>query len=138
MNDDNSHSFNEELHIATALNHVQEAKKILSQNHNLVNEIDVNNGDQPLHIAARSGSVEMTELLIEYDAPIGRRNYEGLTPHGVARFHNQQEIVGLLNRFYKLIEDYEGEEPERCKYERIDLESIPSQILVRQVEHEKR
>ena len=137
MNED-SHKFtNEELHIAVALNHVQEAKQILSQNHSLVNEID-SNGDQPLHIACRSGSIELTELLIEYDAPIGRRNFEGLTPQGVARFNDQQEIVRLFQRYYKIIENHQGEEPERFKYERIDLDSIPSQILVRQVEHEKR
>lgn len=61
-----------ELHIAVALSHLGEAKRLLSQDHDLVHQID-NNGDQPLHLAARIGSCDdVVKLLIEFDAPLGK------------------------------------------------------------------
>ena len=137
INDNDRSSINDDLHVATALHHAKEVKNLLSDDHTLVNEIDIN-GDQPLHIACRSDCIEIVKILIEYDAPIGHRNYEGLTPWGVARFHGQKDVVQLFKRYYKVIEDYVGDEPEKFKYERIDLESIPSQANIRQIEQEKR
>jgi ankyrin repeat protein len=120
------------------LNHLKEVESLLTQDHNLVNEIDLK-GDQPLHIAAQSDcSIDIVKILIQYDAPIGRRNYEGLTPLGVARFHSQKEIVDLLNRYYEVVDGYVGEEPEKYKYERVDIDSIPSQALIRKLEQEAR
>ena len=154
VNSNDTHDINDELHIAVALNHIEETKSLLAQDYNLVNQIDLN-GNQPLHIAAQTGcDIEIVKTLIQYDAPIGRRNYEGLTPLGEARFHGKKEIVRLLKRYYRIIGDcksidtsidttclgtsIEREEPEKYKYSRIDLESIPSQTLIRKIEQEER
>ena len=53
-------------------------------------------GDQPTHVCARLGHVPTMELLIEYEAPFGRRNWAELTPLGVARMHGQTQVVDYL------------------------------------------
>ena len=131
-----SPSDNDDLHIAVALKHFNEAKRLLSEDYNLVQQLDVN-GNQPLHIAAQSSCSDILRLLIEYDAPLGRRNYEGLTPLGVARFHCQKNVISLFNQHYEKIDD-DGEEPEKTHFKRINLHSIPSQSIIRMVEEDER
>jgi len=53
-------------------------------------------GDQPAHVCARLGHVPTMQLLIEYEAPFGRRNWAELTPLGVARMHGQMKVVDYL------------------------------------------
>lgn len=132
-----SSTVNDELHIAVALNHEKEVRHLLETDHTLINEIDLN-GDQPLHIAARSGHIPIIKTLIEYDAPIGRRNYDGLTPVGVARFSGHKDVVHLIDEYYKVMGDFVGKEPEKYKYERIKIGVIPSQILIRKKDREER
>lgn len=127
----------DELHIAVALSHEKEVKSLLQTDHTLIYETDFN-GDQPLHIAARSGNIPIVKTLIEYDAPIGRRNYDGLTPVGVARFNGHRDVVHLIQGYYKVVEDHIGEEPEKYKYERINVDKIPSRILIRKRDKEER
>ncbi len=134
---DHSSTLNDDLHIAIALHHELEVRRLLEKDHTLIHEIDLN-GDLPLHIAARTGNVAIVKILIEYDATIGRRNYDGLTPIGVARFNGHKDVVQLIQQYYKLVDNYVGQEPEKFKYERIRIDDIPSQILVRKKEMEDR
>ena len=127
----------DDVHVAVALSHLDEARCLLSQDYTLVNHVDIN-GNQPMHVAAKEGNLDLMKLLIQYDAPIGRRNYEGLTPVGIARFHNEKEVVKLLNNYYERIKNYIGDEPEKFKYKRINRHTIQSQTDVRVLEKEER
>ncbi|KAJ1450937.1 ankyrin repeat-containing domain protein, partial [Pelagophyceae sp. CCMP2097] len=42
-------------------------------------------GNQAVHLACRGGDVAAVETLVAYEAPLGCRNWAGLTPIGVAR-----------------------------------------------------
>ena len=53
-------------------------------------------GDQAAHLAARLGHVRTMELLVQYEAPMGRRNWSELTPVGVARMQGQRKVVAYL------------------------------------------
>lgn len=66
-------------------------------------------------------------MISQLEAPIGRRNYQSLTPLGIARFYSQKEIINLINAHYEIDEAYAGDEPEKFKYKRKNFESIPSQ-----------
>ena len=130
-------TINDELHIAVALSHEKEVKSLLQSDCTLIYETDFN-GEQPLHIAARIGNIPIVKTLIEYDAPIGRRNYDGLTPVGVARFNGHRDVIRLIQGYYEVMEDHIGEEPEKYRYKRIHVDEIPSQILIRKRDKEER
>lgn len=53
-------------------------------------------GNQPIHSACRGGHVETVEMLVAYDAPLGCRNWEGLTPLGVSRMHGRHQVTHYL------------------------------------------
>lgn len=57
---------------------------------------NTNGGDTAAHIVAEKGYLPLMETLIEYDANMNARNYDGQNVLGVARMHNQREIVNLI------------------------------------------
>ena len=106
------------LHIAVSINHEKEVRRELARN---LDDLTAQNheGDQPAHIAARLGHIDCLKVLIEYDAPMGRRNFAGLTPIGEARVNNQKDVVQLINAHYAFRTQTVGEiEHERIVYRR--------------------
>lgn len=93
-----------------------------------------------MHIAARNNDIHIGQILVEFDARIGRRNYEGLTPLGVARMNRSFEYIELLNSHYVIDSDLSSkqEEPEKLVYKRINLGSIPSHKFIREKEKKQR
>ena len=83
----------------------------------------------------------LARICIEFDARIGRRNYEGLTPVGVARMNGHSEFIELLNSHYMLDEDDTPsgrDEPEKLIYKRTNQSSIRSQNILREDERQRR
>lgn len=53
-------------------------------------------GEAPLHVAARRWNVPMVERLVERGADVARRRTDGLTPHTLAELHGNPEIAAWL------------------------------------------
>ena len=57
-------------------------------------------GDTPLHVAARNGLLDHTELYLRYGASVDKLNTEGLTP--LNALCSQHQEVGDLQRYFKV------------------------------------
>jgi len=55
-----------------------------------------NDGEAPLHVAARRWNVAMVERLVERGADVSLRRSDGATPHKVAELHGNPEIAAWL------------------------------------------
>ena len=129
----------EDFFIAVHLSHIQTLRSILKKDFEMVNYQEKEKGNQPIHIAANENNFQVARLLIEFDARIGRRNYDGLTPLGIARMNGNSDFVNLLNLHYIVDEDSgRQEEPEAVLYKRVNLDSIPSQAAIREEDRQKR
>jgi len=53
-------------------------------------------GESPVHVAARRWDVPMMELLARHGADLTRRRVDGRTPHTVAALHGNREIASWL------------------------------------------
>ena len=53
-------------------------------------------GEAPLHVAARRWDVPMVEQLVERGADVSRRRADGATPHTLAELHGNAEIAAWL------------------------------------------
>lgn len=88
-----------ELHIAITLDEPSLVRNILAQQ--LVDIHAINErGDQAAHVAARLNRIDCMKLLIEYDAKMGRKNFNGLTPLGEAQMNGNVEIAKLIKDNY--------------------------------------
>ena len=85
-----------DLHVAVSLNHLEEVRDILLHEHNLI-DVQDSNGDQAVHLCSQSGNVSILKVLIEFDCSIGRRNYLGQIPIGIARMNGHTDVVKMLN-----------------------------------------
>ena len=153
----------ESIFLSVHLSHETELRRLLLKNPSLVNQPDSRTGDSPIHLAIRQCNYEIVRILIEFDARIGRRNYEGLTPLGVARMMNPTcvstgagagngsgaleqvnidnniSMGELLSSHYTLDRTIPpGEEPERYTYQRTNLSSIPSEATLREIARQER
>ena len=87
----------EKLSTAVTDNNTDQAKRLLASG-----MVDVNRRcgvyphQRPLHDAASSGNVEMTELLIKSGADLGKTDDYGKTPLHLASTHGHAEVVLLL------------------------------------------
>ena len=52
----------------------------------------------PLHFAAQNNALETAQMLIAAGADPKQQTEEGATPLDVAKLHNHQEMVKLLNK----------------------------------------
>ena len=52
------------------------------------------------HLAAAHPSTECLQLLIQYDVDVSRRNWEGLTPLGVANMNGRVQAAELIKNNY--------------------------------------
>lgn len=57
-------------------------------------------GNHATHIAARHGAVEMIKLLVQYGGDMNLKNYDGKTPLGMARMHNQRAVVQYIAHYF--------------------------------------
>lgn len=126
---------NYELFREVRLGHVNEVRHLLSCEPELVSFQD-EKGNQPMHIAVLQGDVEMVKLLTEFDAPLGRRNYDGLTVYGCCRMSNNRDLITLLETFYSADNTRCGQDPERKFYNRINHNTIPSQAFLQKKKNE--
>jgi len=55
-----------------------------------------NDGEAPLHVAARRWDVPMVEALVEHGADVSRRRTDGATPHQLAELHGNHAIAEWL------------------------------------------
>ncbi len=55
-----------------------------------------NDGEAPLHVAARRWNVAMVERLVDHGADVSLRRGDGATPHKVAALHGNPEIGAWL------------------------------------------
>lgn len=82
------------LHSAVAGGHVHIARVLIAEG------ADVNApqhmGWRPLHAAARSGDIAMVAMLLEHGADAKKPNDQGITALELARQHNHEGIVRVL------------------------------------------
>ncbi len=53
-------------------------------------------GEAPLHVAARRWDVPMVERLVQHGADVSRRRADGATPHTLAELHGNPDIAAWL------------------------------------------
>ncbi|XP_029686967.1 ankyrin repeat and SOCS box protein 10 isoform X2 [Takifugu rubripes] len=77
-----------------------ECAKYLLQYGAAVSGLSTDEGDTPLHAAARNGLPGHTELYLRYGASVNKLNAEGLTPLNAACSQHQE--LGDLQRYFKV------------------------------------
>lgn len=95
----------------------------------LLNRQDPASGDTLAHMAASHSSTECLALLIEYDIDVSRKNWDGLTPLGVANMNGRIEAAKLIKNNY--IFDTSKEEEEEEWHSSIEHEIRCSDDLIR-------
>ena len=88
------------LHLAARVGSIKTLKALLHNGHD-VRVVD-KSGNQAIHAACKGGSVPTVETLVAYDAPMGCRNWDGLTPIGVARLSGQKDVAKFLEEHVAL------------------------------------
>ena len=76
----------------------------------LLNQQDPTTGNTLAHIAASHSSKDCLALLIEYDIDVSRKNWDGLTPLGVANMNGRVEAAKLIKNNYIFDTSQEEEE----------------------------
>lgn len=66
----------------------------------LFNYQDTDTGNTMAHLAAAHSSTECLQLLIQYDIDVSRKNWEGLTPLGVANMNGRVQAAELIKSNY--------------------------------------
>ncbi len=86
------------LHIAVEKGSFDMCKILLSNcsEQNVQNSV----GNTCAHVAAKEGHINIMRLLIDYDVDFNRRNFNGLTPLGLARLHQRSAIISLIDKNY--------------------------------------
>ncbi|XP_038573756.1 ankyrin repeat and SOCS box protein 10 isoform X2 [Micropterus salmoides] len=87
------------LHICTSPESLECAKYLL-QYGAAINGRTVDENDTPLHVAAKNGLPDHTELYLRYGAAVDKQNDEGLTPLNAAC--SQTQVVQDLERYFKV------------------------------------
>ncbi|XP_068196986.1 ankyrin repeat and SOCS box protein 10 isoform X2 [Antennarius striatus] len=87
------------LHVCTSPDSIQCAKYLI-QYGAAINGRSIDEDDTPLHVAARNGLPEHTELYLRYAAAVDKQNDEGLTPLNAAC--SQRQEVQDLQRYFKV------------------------------------
>lgn len=57
-------------------------------------------GNHATHIAARHGAVATLKLLVQYGGDMNLKNYDGKTPLGMARMHDQKAVVQYIAHYF--------------------------------------
>jgi ankyrin repeat protein len=84
----------DEIHQLLADGRIEQAKALLIREPRLINAIDPDTEEWPLHVATRCGQLEMVRFLLEHGAQVNARQHnDGVTPLHLAY---EPEIVKLL------------------------------------------
>lgn len=110
------------LHEAAIRGHHNTVKILLE--HGLDPNIQDENGDAAVHLACAKGHVEVVRLLLDYDCELNVKNFDGRTPLGEARFHEQHEVIALIGEQFTLTDRPAAEIEEEARQwdARIDQE----------------
>lgn len=84
------------LHNATASNHTEMAKFLLSQGADA--EAVTKDNVTPLHMAAQNDNVEIIKMLLAYGAKVNAMDLNGLTPLDVAEKMDRTKAVEYLKK----------------------------------------
>ncbi|XP_065580150.1 uncharacterized protein LOC136040011, partial [Artemia franciscana] len=103
------------VHLATNRNDKQALTLLLKANHDYLAEkqFDLffkdyqpifinaanNEGNMPIHIAARKGNTDIVHLLLENGAIFNAKNEEGCTPKELSNDHNVDQLLKSVNMF---------------------------------------
>ena len=79
-----------------------------SELQSLLNQQDPTTGNTLAHTAAAHPSTDCLTLLIEYDVDVSRKNWDGLTPLGVANMNGRVEAAQLIRNNYIFEEEQEA------------------------------
>lgn len=80
--------------------------KYLLQYGAAINGRSIEEEDTPLHVAAKNGLPDHTELYLRYGAAVDKKNYEGLTPLNAAC--SQRQEAEELQRYFKVCQILTG------------------------------
>ena len=83
------------IHEAVKADDVQEVRKIIAANRNMVNAKN-ELGSTPLHIAATNPAPDMAKLLIEKGAAVNAKDNNGITPLHIAAFSGHKDNLNFL------------------------------------------
>ncbi|XP_065579829.1 putative ankyrin repeat protein RF_0381 [Artemia franciscana] len=106
------------LHLATNMNDKQALTLFLKANHDYLTEKRFNfffkdyqpkfmnaannEGDMPIHIAAREGNTDIVHLLLENGAIFNAKNEEGYTPKELSNDHIVDQVLKSVNMFLNI------------------------------------
>ncbi|XP_030257841.1 ankyrin repeat and SOCS box protein 10 isoform X1 [Sparus aurata] len=93
------------LHFCTSSESLECAKYLL-QFGAAINGRSMDENDTPLHVAAKNGLPDHTELYLRYGAAVDRQNDEGLTPLNAAC--TQRQELQELQRYFKVCQTLLG------------------------------
>ncbi|TKS79729.1 Ankyrin repeat and SOCS box protein 10 [Collichthys lucidus] len=93
------------LHVCTSPESFECAKYLL-QYGAAINGRSIEEEDTPLHVAARNGLPDHTELYLRYGAAVDKKNYEGVTPLNAAC--SQRQEAEELQRYFKVCQILTG------------------------------
>jgi len=87
------------LHYAAEYKNSKALEMLIGQPEVCINQKDVNK-DTPLHVAVRSGCLEIVKMLLEARAEFEVKNLDGVEPVQIARDANMAEVLALLEDKY--------------------------------------
>ena len=136
MIEKNDNSGNSCLHISILQNDLLQTCEILKTKINLLHLSNPISGDQPAHIAARLGNLEIIKMLIEYNVDLNRRNFNGLTPLGEAKMNSQKGVIKIIQTLF--VKDRGGTLVRRCFYPHLrKYNKVEDEYLIRLREKER-
>lgn len=95
-------------HICAALGHKRSLALILDQSADLIiNEVD-KYGNSALHLAAESGQLGCTQLLLETAADVHRKNFSGKTAYMLANAKGHYQIAQLILEYSQSLDRSSG------------------------------
>ena len=93
---------NHVIHLAVEMGSLEIVKLLLSKGANPT--IPDDNGDTPIHVAARTQNVEMLKLLTSFILKVP--NKDGLTPLQIAKSNGNPEAIDILQNFQDITSDH--------------------------------
>jgi len=127
---------NTELHRAVIDQNTSKVHSILEQQNHLLHVPNILNGDQPAHIAARFGLLNVLKILVEYEVNLSLRNYNALTPLGEAKMSSRHEIITFLQSLFFKKQD--GSLSRKCYHPHLRIFNIVQDEFMETQEKDKK
>ncbi len=84
------------LHDAVKNGNINTVIQLLKTDEKIIKELNLDNNNTPLHLAANLGQTAIVELLIQAGADVNAQNKQGQTPLDLATQKKHTEIINLL------------------------------------------